>query len=137
MKKTFLLEQCSRAKAITEDEMRLHKSNNDTWWIDHQEGHIDFINELEEILINHKEQIDRKEIRKYMRRRKRKSKDIIKNLDKKYNYFANDEEMTEEDNYVYSFNDGIGCMLQSFRGVIGYDWYYDRGSYVVSDWGKL
>lgn len=87
MKKTFLLEQCNRGKAQTEDELRLHISDNNTWWINHQEVHIKFITELEEVLINQNSTIDKKELRKWMSKRRKISNDILNKIEKKTNNF--------------------------------------------------
>lgn len=137
MNKRVLLEQCRRSMAVTEDELYMFKKTDDTWWIHHDEGHIQVIKNIIQYLDNVSDSINKKEFRKFLNKKIKKSLKIRTDLDIKYNLFKNDEEISEEDQKVYAFNSGIDCEAKTFLGVINGKIYYDKKSYKPTDWVEL
>ena len=136
MNKRFLLEQCKRARVVTEDEMRLYADTNNTWWINHQKGHLYLIEALDAYL-NSKDCINKKQLRQLLKKKIAVADNIINELDKKYDYFQNELEIDPDDEYIYSLNDGISCEGYQFRKIINKQKYYDKKSYEKTDWKKL
>ncbi|KYH30436.1 hypothetical protein CLTEP_26720 [Clostridium tepidiprofundi DSM 19306] len=61
---------------------------------------------------------DKKVAKRWLKKNIKKSNDIIKRLDEKYNRFVNDEIMNEEDEKIYNFNDGICCIAYTLLNII-------------------
>lgn len=135
MNKKYILEQINRSRAITLDENNLHKMDDDNYWILHNEGHIKLLDEFENI-IKSLENIDKKKLKKFLKEKIKKCKEVIHKLDEKYNFFENDEEMNQEDKYLYSSSDGIDCeanaMIRMLNGK-----YYSKDSYEPTNWNEL
>lgn len=108
LNKTKLLEQCRKARKIDTFENSLFNQEYDSWWIDHNKGHELILEKLVKLL--EVDKLPRKyDILKWLKKDITNSNKIIKNLDMKYNKFKNNEELNEQDSYIYSFNDGIVC----------------------------
>ncbi|WP_097028275.1 transporter [Clostridium peptidivorans] len=133
MNKRYLIEQCNRLKAIDKDENLLHNHQNDQWWLDHNEGHGFVLDMLVEY-INDKEFLKKKELIKLLNREIRKASSIIKELDIKYSYFKNDEDMTPEDSYTYSYSDGICCEIMLLKDIIKRKRYISKNAYIPNKW---
>lgn len=121
MNKRFIIEQCRRLDIIHREESKKIKQENDLnckWILIHNEGHKELIDKFEE-LINDKDINDKKVINKWLKKHIRKSNNIIKSLDEKYNQFTNDEIMNEKDKRIYNFNDGICCIAYTLLNIIG------------------
>jgi len=56
----------------------------------------------------------------------KKSNDIIKNLDEKYNHFSNDEAMNQEDEKIYHINDGAICIAYTLTNIINKKRYISK-----------
>lgn len=80
--------------------------------------------------INDKEFLKKKELIKLLNREIRKASSIIKELDIKYNYFKNDEDMTPEDSYAYSSSDGICCEAMLLKDIIKRKRYISKNAYI-------
>ena len=129
MNKRYLLEQCNRLKAIDKDEDLLHKHENNQWWLDHNLGHELILYVLVEY-INDKEFLKKKELIKLLNREIRIANSIIKELDIKYNHFKNSEDMTPEDSYIYSSNDGICCEAMTLKDIIKRKRHISKNAYI-------
>ncbi|MGY0372308.1 transporter [Clostridium sp. JNZ J1-5] len=126
MNKKFIIEQCKRLDAIHREENEELKQENDPnckWILIHNEGHKELIDRFEKFL-EHTSTDDKRIAKKWLRKNIKKSNDIIKSLDEKYNRFANDEIMNEEDEKIYKLNDGICCIAYALINII------DRRRYI-------
>lgn len=137
MTKRVLLEQCRRAMAVTKDELYMFEKTNDFWWIHHNEGHIQVIKSIIQYLDNVADSINKKEFRKFLKKKAKKASRKCADLDIKYNLFKNNEEISEEDQKIYAFNLGIDCEVNTFLGVINGVIYYNKKSYEPTDWVGL
>lgn len=57
-------------------------------------------------------------MKKWLKKTIRLSNDVISDLDKKYNNFKNDEDMSKEDEEVYHRNDGVLCIAYTLINII-------------------
>ena len=127
MNKKFIKEQCRRLKVIHRNESEEVIEENDLddkWILVHNEGHEELINKLNgylEFILNNK-----RDTKRWLRKNIKKSNNIIKNLNKKYNNFVNDEVMNEEDEKIYDFNDGICCMGYTLINIIDGKMYISK-----------
>ncbi|WP_027625733.1 hypothetical protein [Clostridium lundense] len=126
MNNKFIIEQCRRLDVIyreESEELKQENCLNSKWMLVHNEGHKDLIDKFQKFLkdtdIN-----DKKVARKWLRKNITKSNEIIKKLDEKYNKFVNDEIMSEKDERIYSFNDGVCCIAYTLLNII------DRKRYI-------
>lgn len=134
MSKKYLLEQCKRLQFITNDENEFSFGDEtDEWWLNHNKGHEYICNEFI-TFIQSKKIFTKKEAIKWLNGKIKKSNGIIKRLDKKYNFFIQDEEMTPEDNFSYSFNDGLICQASTLRNIVYRKRYLSKDSYEPTDW---
>ena len=76
----------------------------------------------------------KKDMRKWIKIQIRNSDKVINELDGKYNYFENDEEMSNEDNSSYSYNDGIKCSAMTVIAIINKKKYISKDAYKQTDW---
>ncbi|BDR67706.1 transporter [Clostridium tetani] len=127
MNKNFIIEQCRRLDIIHREESEEIKQENDSnckWILVHNEGHKELIDKFQKLLKD-TDVNDKKVARKWLKKNITKSNKIIKNLDKKYNKFFNDEIMNDEDERIYNFNDGICCIAYTLLNII------DRRRYIT------
>lgn|GEM_PF-1086615 len=133
LKKKYLLEQCKRLKLIHTDETIQYINDNNEWWVNHNKGHEilidDFINYIDKT-----NQLDKNEVKKWLRKKMAYSNKIIKSLDIKYNLFINDEEMNEEDNYTYSLQDGIICISLTILEIVNKKKYISKRKTSAGNW---
>lgn len=120
MNKKFIMEQCRRLDVIhTQESEQTEKENNSNcdWILIHNEGHKEVINKFKNFLKDTNVN-DKKVARKWLKKSIKKSNNIIKSLDEKYNNFDNNEIMNEEDERIYNFNDGICCIAYTLINII-------------------
>jgi hypothetical protein len=128
MNRNFLIEQCRRLEIIHKEESKEANQENYAnckWLLVHNEGHQYLIDKFKKFLED-TDCTDRKVARKWLKKNIKKSDDIIKDLDEKYNEFANDEVMSETDERTYSFNDGIWCIGLTLIEVINKERYISK-----------
>ncbi|QAA32765.1 transporter [Clostridium manihotivorum] len=119
MNKNFLIEQCRRLDVIHQKESyELTQEGLDTkWLLVHNNGHKQLIDEFVNLL-EETEETDRKVLKKWLKKIIRLSNEVISDLDKKYNNFKNDEDMSKEDEEVYHRNDGVLCIAYTLINII-------------------
>ncbi|WP_443660932.1 transporter [Clostridium algidicarnis] len=133
MNKKYLLEQCKRLQFITNDENMLWcRPVSDEWNLNHNKGHETLCNKFMEFIKFKK--ITNKEATKWLNLKIKKSDKIINSLDVKYKFFVHNEEMTNEENFIYSSNDGQICQALTLKNVINKKHYFSKDSYVPTDW---
>lgn len=132
MNKRYILEQCNRLKAMDKDENLMCERENNQWWLDHNAGH-EFILDMLVDYINDKEFLKKKELIKLLNREIRKARSIIKELDIKYNYFKNHEDMTPEDSYIYSSSDGTCCEAMTLKDIIKRRRHISKNAYIPTE----
>jgi len=138
MNKKFLLEQLNRAKFCALDELKFHeKYDKFNTWMHHENGHLELIGLIRD-WISHDEVIDVKNIKKLIRNRVKFNCDTIKEIDKKYYEDEDaDEEMSEDDNFLYHFSDGMNCEAGVFLRILNKKYYYNKGVYIPTNWDEF
>lgn len=126
MHKTFIIEQCKRYKYIHREESEdLRADENSQWVITHNKGHELLMDDFL-AFIEGRSVFNRKANKKWLRKNIKRVNQLIEGLDEKYNYFENDEMMTEEDEEIYNINAGMACMAKSLIKTINKRAYISR-----------
>jgi hypothetical protein len=133
MSKQSFLEQCKRARFLAEDELKFHEDSKAQFWVGHQKGHIKIITDVMNMVAS-QESFNKKAVRNFLKKKKLQANTIIKELDKTYNDLCID--MLSGDEETYSINSGIDCEATFLQGILNGKCYYDKGSYIPTDWGK-
>lgn len=115
-----MIEQCRRLEVIHQDEneeLKQEDELNSKWLIIHNDGHKELMDDFVDFLksIDNK---DKRVAKKWLKKSIKRSNDIIEKLDVKYNDFANDEVMSQEDEIVYHMNDGAICIAYTLINII-------------------
>ncbi|ARC85991.1 putative transporter [Clostridium argentinense CDC 2741] len=128
MNKNFIIEQCRRLEVIHQEESNKLKEEdelNNKWMLDHNDGHKELMSYFVSFLKN-TDNIDISGAKKWLKKAIKKSNDIIKNLDEKYNHFSNDEAMNQEDERIYQMNDGVICIAYTLINIINKKRYISK-----------
>jgi hypothetical protein len=135
LNKNFIIEQCRRLEVIHQEESNILKEEdelNNKWMLAHNDGHKELMSYFVSFLKN----TDNRDIRgakKWLKKAIKKSNDIIKNLDEKYNHFSSDEVMDQEDERIYHMNDGIICIAHTLINIISKKRYISK----TNDSGRI
>ncbi len=120
LNKRFVIEQCRRLEAIHQeesDELKQEDEVNSKWLIIHNDGHKELISDFVNFLKSTDNE-DKRVVKKWLNKSIEKSNNIIKKLDARYNNFANDEVMNQEDERIYHMNDGAICIAYTLINII-------------------
>lgn len=120
LNKRFMIEQCRRLEVIHQeenDELKQEDELNSKWLIIHNDGHKEFMNDFVKFLKSTDNE-DKRVAKKWIKKSIKKSNDIIKKLDEKYNRFTNDEVMKQEDERIYHMNNGAICIAYTLINII-------------------
>ncbi|WP_315673280.1 transporter [Clostridium sp. 19966] len=126
LKKRFMIEQCRRLGIIHQEESEELKQEdelNSKWLIIHNDGHKELMNDFVKFLKSTDNE-EKRVAKKWLKKSIKKSNDIIKKLDAKYNDFVNDEVMNQEDERIYHMNDGAICIAYTLINII------DKSKYI-------
>lgn len=135
MNKKFIIEQCRRLEVIHQEESNILKEEdelNNKWMLDHNDGHKELMSHFVSFLKD-TDSIDIRGTKKWLKKAIKKSNDIIKNLDEKYNHFSNDEAMNQEDERIYQMNDGVICIAYTLIDIINKKRYISK----TNDSGRI
>lgn len=105
---------------------------NNKWMLDHNDGHKELMSYFVSFLKN-TDNIDIRGTKKWLKKAIKKSNNIIKNLDEKYNHFSNDEAMNQEDERIYQMNDGVICIAYTLIDIINKKRYISK----TNDSGRI
>lgn len=120
MNKNYVSEQIRRLHSDYEQEEHI-----DSYWKAHYDGHLKCKKILEDYL--NTQEFDRSRMRKFLNRLIQKSQTILKKLDKKYDYFLDENlQLSAEDEVVYSEQDGLMCFALSIKNVINKKQYFSK-----------
>ncbi|HCQ90771.1 MULTISPECIES: transporter [unclassified Clostridium] len=127
MNKNFIIEQCRRLEVIHQEESDKLKEEelNNKWIFIHNDGHKKMMDYFLSFLKS-TDNIDKRVAKKWLKKAQKKSDDIIKNLDEKYNHFSNDEVMNQEDERIYHINDGAICIAYTLTNIINKKRYISK-----------
>ena len=126
LNKKFIIEQCRRIEVIHQEESNeLKEELNSKWMLIHNDGHRKIMDYFISFL-NSVDSIDKRAAKKWLKKAKKKSNNIIKNLDERYNHFSNDEVMNQEDERIYYMNDGAICIAYTLIDIINKKRYISK-----------
>lgn len=117
MKKKYFENQLQRL-------LSLYDEPCDDYWAEHYRGHQKMAEEI--MCFLHNMPFDRKKLNQWLKKRIRFSENVLKKLDARYNYFAQDEDMSPEDEINYAFHDGKICFALDMRFVLKKKRYYEK-----------
>ena len=131
MKKSFILEQCRRIEVIHSEESEEAKANNEKWLIVYNEGYKEVINDFKSLLKSTGSNMgigknEKQVLKKWLKKVIKQSHSNITELDKKYNYVNNIEEISEEDKINYNFNFGMDCMAYTLIDILDRKLYVNK-----------
>jgi len=111
---------------------------NNSVWLYHNYGHLEILNWFIRFLNkNFESTINKKLCKKVLGKQIKISNYIIDELDKRYNYFENDEKMTDQDELLYHCHCGLECQALYLIAIINKFIYRDKNSYDKTDWSYM
>lgn len=67
--------------------------------------------------------INIKDLKKWLKKRKTFAREVHTSLDEKYHLFVNNEDMNSEDEATYSFHDSIICVVSTLISILNQQRY--------------